>query len=42
MIATLTEERDRMTERIDCLVRNRDAMNEYLEAVIGGGRLKAG
>ena len=42
MIATLTQERDRMTERINCLVRNRDAMNEYLEAVIGGDRPKAG
>ncbi|RKE22559.1 MerR family transcriptional regulator [Streptomyces sp. TLI_171] len=33
MLATLTAERDRMTERIDCLVRNRDAVTEYLAAV---------
>ncbi len=33
MIATLTDERDRITERINCLVRNRDAMTEYLEVV---------
>jgi DNA-binding transcriptional MerR regulator len=31
MIATLERERDRMTERIDCLIRNRDAIGEYLE-----------
>lgn len=33
MLATLEQERDRMTERIRCLVRNRDAVAEYLEAV---------
>ncbi|MCH0543329.1 MerR family transcriptional regulator [Streptomyces sp. MUM 203J] len=33
MIATLEAERDRMTQRIDCLTRNRDAMAEYLERV---------
>ncbi|SFO97489.1 DNA-binding transcriptional regulator, MerR family [Amycolatopsis arida] len=33
MIATLERERDRMTERIQCLVRNRDAIAGYLEAV---------
>ncbi|MFD7549728.1 MerR family transcriptional regulator [Streptomyces sp. NPDC059816] len=33
MIATLEHERDRMTERVACLVRNRDAIAEYLDAV---------
>ncbi|MCA4727154.1 MerR family transcriptional regulator [Mycolicibacterium fortuitum] len=33
MLATLECERDRMTERIEFLVRNRDAINNYLEAV---------
>ncbi|MET7754299.1 MerR family transcriptional regulator [Streptomyces sp. NPDC005389] len=33
MLATLEEERDRMTERIRCLTRNRDAVAEYLDAV---------
>lgn len=33
MLATLEPERDRMTARIECLVRNRDAVAEYLEAV---------
>ncbi|MEV6410915.1 MerR family transcriptional regulator [Kribbella sp. NPDC051718] len=34
MVATLERERDRMTARIDCLARNRDAVAEYLEAVL--------
>lgn len=33
MIATLENERDRMSDRIRCLTRNRDAIAEYLEAV---------
>ncbi len=33
MLATLERERDRMTERIECLIRNRDAIGEYLYAV---------
>jgi DNA-binding transcriptional MerR regulator len=33
MIATLEHERDRMTDRIECLSRNRDAIAEYLEVV---------
>jgi DNA-binding transcriptional MerR regulator len=33
MIATLERQRDRMTERINCLTRNRDAVSEYLDAV---------
>jgi hypothetical protein len=33
MLATLEGERDRMTERIRCLERNRDAITEYLGAV---------
>ncbi|GAA4624206.1 MerR family transcriptional regulator [Actinoallomurus vinaceus] len=36
MIATLERERDRMTERVECLTRNRDAIAEYLEEVRGG------
>ncbi|WP_329499183.1 MerR family transcriptional regulator [Kitasatospora herbaricolor] len=36
MLATLARERDRMTERINCLIRNRDSVAEYLEAVSGG------
>ena len=35
MIATLRHERDRMTERVECLTRNRDAIAEYLAAVCG-------
>lgn len=30
MLATLESERDRMSERIRCLERNRDAITEYL------------
>ncbi len=33
MLATLTHERDRITDRISCLIRNRDAIGDYLEAV---------
>lgn len=33
MLATLEYERDRMDERIAFLARNRDAINEYLDAV---------
>ncbi|WP_309113309.1 MerR family transcriptional regulator [Saccharothrix sp.] len=33
MLATLEQERDRMTERVECLTRNRDAISEYLDAV---------
>jgi len=33
MIATLEHERDRMTQRISCLERNRDAIADYLDAV---------
>ncbi|WP_042427834.1 MerR family transcriptional regulator [Streptacidiphilus anmyonensis] len=35
MLAALEEERDRMTARIRCLERNRDAVAEYLAAVSG-------
>jgi len=35
MIATLECERDRMTERIKCLTRNRDAVADYLDVVRG-------
>lgn len=33
MLALLHTERDKLTERIDVLTRNRDAMNEYLAEV---------
>jgi DNA-binding transcriptional MerR regulator len=33
MLATLEQERDRMTARVACLTRNRDAISEYLDAV---------
>ena len=33
MLATLTRERDRMTQRIRCLERNRDAVSDYLAEV---------
>ncbi|GAA3843591.1 MULTISPECIES: MerR family transcriptional regulator [Amycolatopsis] len=36
MLATLERERDRMTRRIDCLTRNRDAISEYLDIVRQG------
>jgi DNA-binding transcriptional MerR regulator len=35
MVATLERERDRMTERIECLTRNRDAIAGYVTAVRG-------
>jgi DNA-binding transcriptional MerR regulator len=38
MIATLELERDRMTARIKCLTRNRDAIADYLDAVRGDTR----
>ncbi|UUU31834.1 MerR family transcriptional regulator [Streptomyces sp. CA-210063] len=36
-IATLERERDSMSDRIECLIRNRDAICGYLDAVRGGG-----
>ncbi|NNH71781.1 MerR family transcriptional regulator [Nocardia uniformis] len=33
IIATLEDQRDRMTQRIDLLTRNRDAMTTYLESL---------
>ncbi|MGK5732056.1 MerR family transcriptional regulator [Streptomyces sp. URMC 124] len=33
MLSTLELERDRMTERIECLIRNRDAVSAYLDTV---------
>ena len=38
MLATLERERDRMTERIECLTRNRDAVAEYLDTVRSDAR----
>ena len=34
MIATLQREQARLTERIECLTRNRDAVADYLDTVI--------
>jgi DNA-binding transcriptional MerR regulator len=34
LIASLELQRDRMTARIECLTKNRDAVAEYLEAVL--------
>lgn len=42
MIATLEHERDRMTDRIRCLTRNRDAIAEYLETVLRKDRRPSG
>ncbi len=36
MLATLEREKGRMTDRIGCLTRNRDALAEYLDAVRNG------
>jgi DNA-binding transcriptional MerR regulator len=33
MLATLEAERDRIARRAECLLRNRDAISEYLDAV---------
>ncbi|SHE94539.1 MerR family transcriptional regulator [Streptoalloteichus hindustanus] len=41
MIATLEHERDRMSQRIRCLTRNRDAIEEYLQTVLENDRRKA-
>ncbi|WP_101253931.1 MerR family transcriptional regulator [Streptomyces barkulensis] len=37
-ITTLERERERMTQRIECLIRSRDAVSDYLEAVRGARR----
>ncbi|MEV6985977.1 hypothetical protein AB0M95_32600 [Sphaerisporangium sp. NPDC051017] len=42
MIATLERERDRMTERVTCLTRNRDAIAECLDAVRRGDQTRPG
>lgn len=41
-IATLERELERMTQRIECLTRNRDAVAEYLDAVRANARPNAG
>jgi DNA-binding transcriptional MerR regulator len=38
LIASLELQRDRMTARIDCLTKNRDAVAEYLDAVLDRDR----
>jgi len=41
MIEMLETERDRMTERVNFLIRNRDAISEYLDAVRAGAPAEA-
>jgi len=41
MIAMLEHERDRMTDRINCLIHNRDAIADYLDAVRDNDRADA-
>ncbi|MGA4846485.1 MerR family transcriptional regulator [Streptomyces sp. G5(2025)] len=41
MLAALELERDRMTERIDCLTRNRDAVASYIDVVQNSRRTEA-
>ncbi|KOX21778.1 MerR family transcriptional regulator [Saccharothrix sp. NRRL B-16348] len=41
MIELLETERDRMTERVNFLTRNRDAISEYLDAVRAGASAEA-
>jgi hypothetical protein len=41
MLAVLEHERDRMTERIDLLTRNRDAIDAYVDAVRDGRPIDA-
>lgn len=41
MIAMLETERDRMTERVNFLIRNRDAISEYLNVVRTGVQAEA-
>ena len=41
MIELLETERDRMTERVNFLTRNRDAISEYLDAVRAGAAAEA-
>lgn len=38
MLSTLEREHQRMSERINCLARNREAIGEYLERARLGGR----
>ena len=33
LLAVLEEQRDRMTQRIDCLTRNREAISNYIDVV---------
>jgi DNA-binding transcriptional MerR regulator len=42
MIATLQLERARLSERIECLLRHRDAVGEYLEKVLALKRTALG
>ncbi|MEV1331413.1 MerR family transcriptional regulator [Micromonospora costi] len=35
MVATLQREQARLSERIECLTRNRDAIADYLDTVLG-------
>src|SRR5262245_36798623 len=40
MMATLEYEQERMTRRIEVLTRNRDAIAEYMAAVLDGDKLR--
>ncbi|MEW9530319.1 MerR family transcriptional regulator [Microbispora sp. NPDC049125] len=40
-IATLEQERERLTRRVDCLTRSRDALADYLDALLGARRSAA-
>ncbi|MEV8613452.1 MerR family transcriptional regulator [Amycolatopsis sp. NPDC051373] len=42
MITTLRREQDRLTERIEFLTRNRDAIADYLDAVVSVKAANAG
>ncbi|WP_281066204.1 hypothetical protein [Nocardia albiluteola] len=41
MIATLKHESNRISRRIEVLTRNRNAVDDYLDAILAGDRLKA-
>jgi hypothetical protein len=38
MIATLRREHSRLSERIECLARNRDAIADYLDTVLSSSQ----
>ncbi|MFG3029176.1 MerR family transcriptional regulator [Streptomyces sp. NPDC048253] len=42
LLAVLARERDKMNRRIDCLIRNRDAIDGYMQAVAQASPAQAG